>query len=203
MDGQEYLNRISTKNQVAIKKKRSGIFSSVFFWVGLVGVVGLLLIIVLGSILGSAGSEEKTRTFRFLAHLENTANTVQEYQPNIKSSDLRSSSASFYSVLTNTNSEVMNLVSEKYGIKSAKDIDKNILEQATVEQDALNEELYKAKINGTLDRIYAHKMASEISTIMSQENDIYSATKNDELKSALDKSYNSLENLYNKFNHKD
>lgn len=200
MNGQEYLNRISTEKRIGTKNGQNGIFSSKFFWIGLIGVIGLILIMILGAILGSAGDKEKTKAFQFLAHLENTISVVQEYQPNIKSSDLRSSSASLYGVLTNINTDAMNYVTEKYNIKTTKDIDKNIVEQAKTEQDALNDELYKAKINGTLDRIFAYKMASEISTFMSQENELHNITKDETLKEALSQSYNSLKNLYDKFN---
>ena len=200
MNGQEYLNRISTKKRIETKKGQNGIFSSKFFWIGLIGVIGLILIMILGAILGSAGDKEKTKAFQFLAHLENTISVVQEYQPSIKSSDLRSSSASLYGVLTNINTDAMNYVTEKYNIKATKDIDKNVAEQAKTERDALNDELYKAKINGTLDRIFAYKMASEISTFMSQENELHNITKDETLKETLSQSYNSLKNLYDKFN---
>lgn len=200
MNGQEYLNRISTEKRIETKKGQNGIFSSKFFWIGLIGVIGFILIMILGAILSSAGDKEKTKVFQFLAHLENTISVVQEYQPNIRSSDLRSSSASLYGVLTNINTDAMNYVTEKYNIKATKDIDKNVVEQAKTEQDALNDELYKAKINGTLDRIFAYKMASEISTFMSQENELHNITKDETLKETLSKSYNSLKNLYDKFN---
>ena len=64
----------------------------------------------------------------------------------------------------------------------------------------MESELFEAKINGILDRIYAHKMAYEVSMFLSEESDLMNLTKNEALKEALSSSYNSLENLYNSFN---
>ena len=74
------------------------------------------------------------------------------------------------------------------------------MEQLTLEKDGLSEELFEAKINGILDRIYAHKMAYEISLITARESQIIKSVNNDVLKEALVKSYDSLGVLYDKFN---
>ena len=87
----------------------------------------------------------------------------------------------------------------KYG-KSDSKSDKNLAEQAKTEEDALLAELFEAKINGILDRIYAHKMAYEITKVMNEESQVYNSTSDDTLKEIVTESYNSLENLYNEFN---
>ena len=71
------------------------------------------------------------------------------------------------------------------------------VEQLTLEKDGLEAELFEAKINGNLDRIYAHKLSYEISVIMSEESKIYNDGSDDTLKNILSTSYSSLENLYN------
>ena len=81
-----------------------------------------------------------------------------------------------------------------------KDINKNLEEDANLAKDALDSELFEAKINGLLDRIYAHKMAYEVSALMSEESEISSATNDASLKSLLTTSYDSLKNLYDRFN---
>ena len=60
--------------------------------------------------------------------------------------------------------------------------------------------MFEAKINGILDRIYAHKMAYEISLITTREAQIMKSINNDTLNEILTTSYNSLETLYDKFN---
>ncbi len=200
MDGQEYLDRISAKNQPRPKKFQGTIFSSRFFWVGAIGIAAFIIIAILGVVLRGAGGKGKDKCFELLAHLGYTSEIVSEYQPSVKSSDLRSSSASFYGVLSNTNAELTNYITEKYKTKDAtKAISKKISDQAQLEKDALDEELFEAKINGILDRVYANKITYEISMLMTQEDDLYNTTKDESLKAVLTKSYDSLKNLYDKF----
>ena len=90
-------------------------------------------------------------------------------------------------------------LTQKYNFKD-KDADKKIVEQLTLEKDGLSEELFEAKINGILDRIYAHKMAYEIQLFMAESNQVRKDTKEGVLQSALDTFDSSLENLYDKFN---
>lgn len=199
MDGQEYLNQISATNRPVKKSKMNGILSSKFFLVGMVGLIALIIIIIIGAILGGNKGGEKNDGFRLILHIDNTAEVMKTYQPDVKSSDLRASSASLYGVLTNTSKDLTDYLTAKYDYKE-KDVDKNIAEEATLQKDGLESELFEAKINGTLDRIYAHKMAYEVSTLMAEETKLYNETSKSDLKDLLDKSYNSLEKLYNNFN---
>ncbi|MBQ2660461.1 hypothetical protein IJF86_03545, partial [Candidatus Saccharibacteria bacterium] len=72
--------------------------------------------------------------------------------------------------------------------------------EADLNRDSLESDLKSAKINGILDRIYARKMAYEISLLLGEESAIYNATEDTSLKSVLGDSYSSLSNLYDKFN---
>ena len=198
MEGQEYLNQISAANR-PVKKSMGGIFSSKFFIVGMIGAIGLILIIIVGAIIGGNKKGEKDLGYALKLHLSNTSSIIQTYQSDIKSSDLRSSSASLYSVLTNTERDLTDYLTEKYNFRE-KDIEKSIVEQATSEKDGIEAELFEAKINGILDRMYAHKMAYEISILMNEEVKIINSSKDESLKELLTTSYNSLGNLLTKFN---
>lgn len=199
MDGQEYLNQISMQNRPVKKSGVSKLLSSKIFLVSMIGVVLLILIIIVGSILGGGKGGDKNLSFALKLHLENTEEVIQDYQPNVKSSDLRSSSASLYSVLSNTNRELTDYITEKYNYKES-DVSESIVSDAELARDELETGLFNAKIGGTLDRTYALKMAYEISLIKSEEAKIINSTKNSDLAGILTTSYNSLENLYNKFN---
>lgn len=199
MDRQEYLNQISMKNQPVKKSKLSGIFGSKFFWVGVIGVAVFVFIMILGGILGSARGSDKDRLFALILHIDNTSEIIGEYQPNVKSSDLRSYSASLGGILSNTSKDLTEYATAKYNFK-AKDVKQNIIEEETTAKDALKDEFFEAKINGVLDRIYAHKMAYEISLMANSEAQLLKSTNNDTLKEMLTTSYNSLDNLYDKFN---
>ena len=198
MDRQEYLNQISAVNRPA-KKPKSGIFASKFFWAGVIGAAALVFILIIGAILGGGKTSDKEKLFALILHIDNTTEVIGEYQSNVKSSDLRSYSASLNGVLSNTSKDLTNYAAEKYNFK-AKDVDKNIMEEETTSKDGLKSELFEAKINGVLDRIYAHKMAYEISLITTREAQLIRSAGNETLKQALTTSYNSLDNLYSKFN---
>lgn len=197
MQGQEYLNQISAENR-PLKKNGKRIFHSKIFMASMIGLIILIVIIIIGSILSGSKDREKNLSLALKLHLDNTASVISKYQSQIKSSDLRSSSASFYSVLSNTSNELTDYLTKKYNYKE-KDIDKGLVDEATLLKDGLEADLFEAKINGILDRIYAHKMVYEISLFMNEESKLMSMTKDSDYKEILTKSYNSLNNLSGSF----
>ena len=198
MDGQEYLEQISASNR-PIKQSKPKIFSSKYFLLGMGALVLFIIIIIIGSVLKSNKSSEKTLSYSLLLHINNASELIHKYQPDVKSSNLRSSSASLYGVLTNTSKSITEFLTEKYKYNE-KDISKNITEEATLNKDGLEADLFEAKINGTLDRIYAHKMAYEISILTSEEAKILNTTGDSKLKEILTTSQTGLDNLYERFN---
>ncbi len=199
MDGQEYLNQISAQNRPVKASGSKGILSSKLFIVSAIGIVLLIVIIIVGALLSGGKGNEKNMSIALKLHLSNTASVIQEYQGKVKSSVLRSSSASLYSILTSTDGELTNYITEKYGYKE-KEIDKKILSDAQLARDGLEDDLFQAKIGGKLDRMYAIKMTYEISLIQSEEMKIINSTKNADLTEILTKSYESLKNIYDNFN---
>ena len=198
MEGQEYLNQISATNR-PMQKPHKSLFSSKFLLVGIIGLAVLIFIIIIGAIVGGNKTDEKSLNYALKLHVDNTASIIKEYQSNVKSSELRSNSASLQNVLLTTSTDLTNYLTAKYNFKNDKDIDKKLIEEATLAKDELSSELFEAKINGILDRIFAHKMAYEISLIQSEESKILKNTKNDDLQALLNKSYESLTTLYEEF----
>ena len=140
-------------------------------------------------------------SFKLDIHISNTIDVINEYQKDIKSSKLRGNSSSLNSVLASTKSNLDKYITEKYKIKDiTKEADKDFITEATTNKDALTQELFEAKINGILDRVYAHKMAHEITLIASEEKTIMGQTSNETLKAILSESYDSLDKLYGEFN---
>lgn len=90
-------------------------------------------------------------------------------------------------------------MTNKYSYKSGEEGEK-LVSEAQLNMDGLRAVLFNAKINGILDRIYAHQVAYEISMILNEESKLYNKTSNDDLKNILSTSYSSLENLYSGFN---
>lgn len=203
MDGQQYLQQISESSRPAPKGGKKGrlgrILSSKFFMIGAIGLGLLIVIMIIGSVLGGNKSGAKNLSFELKLHLDNTTELIQEYQQYVKSSELRSNSASLQGVLSNTSRDLTDYLEEKYDFKD-KDISKAMEEEALLARDDLENELFEAKINGILDRIYAHKMAYEISLFTTEEAQLIKASQDETLTEFLTTSYDSLNNLYNKFN---
>ncbi len=200
MDGQQYLDQISKTNlpkRATVGKKK--FWQNKFFIISMIGVVGVLIIVLIGAIIKANTVSEKSLVEKLNLHLTGTISAIDEYQNYIKSSDLRSSSASLKGILSDTNSSVSSYAAEKYNLKNTNNYDKALRETAETDSAELKNDLFEAKINGILDRIYAHKMAYEISVIKSEESRIYDITNSSSLKEALDTSYKSLENLYSSF----
>ena len=143
MEGQEYLNQISASNRPVKKSKVSSLLSSKLFLGGLVALVALVIIIIIGSILSGNKGGEKNNCYRLYLHLAATAEVVEDYQNDIKSSDLRANAASLKGVLTNTNKDLTGYLTEKYEFKE-KDIDKNFIAEANTSKDGLEAELFEA-----------------------------------------------------------
>lgn len=204
MDGQQYLDQITESNrpmQKAGSKKLGGRkwWKSKIFILCASGVGLIILIAILGAVISGNRVSEKSLDFALKLHLDYVTEVIDDYQADVKSASLRSHSASLKGVLTNTSSSLKSYMEDRYGFKD-KDISKAMKEEAELEKDDLEKELFEAKINGILDRIYAHKMAYEISMIMAEESRIYDNTSNATLQSLLNESYESLTNLYDKFN---
>ena len=199
MDGQEYLNQISASNRPVGQTKMNKILASKFFWVGAIGLVALIIVLIIGSLIDGGKDSAKNKLYALKLNINNTSSVVQDYQKLIKSSDLRSASASLVRVLSNTDSELTNYLTAKYNFTD-KSIPENVVTEANAAKDALGADLFEARINGILDRVYTHKMVYEVAMLLNKEAAIINSSKDTELIELLTKSYNSLENLYNNFN---
>ena len=199
MESQDYLNQISAKPASAKSSKGiSGILGSKITWL-IAGALGLfILFAIVGAVLNAGKGNVKEDAIWLQLHLESVSEVISEYQPKVKSSGLRSSSASLSTVISNTENKLLNYLTEKYDYKKNKD--KDLATEVKTEQDALMNDLFEAKITGNLDRIYAHKMAYEITKFMSEESNLHKETRDDVLKDILNESYGSLETLYDSFN---
>ena len=204
MDSQDYLDQISAGVKPASPNgSLMKIISSKYFKWGMIALAVLIVIIIFGSILGNKPSI-KNKCFSFSLHLAGDIEMIDTYQPSVKSSKLRSLSASLKGILSNTYSQLDAYIAQAYAIDE-KVIEKstelqNLIAEADLYKADLNNDLFAAKINGLLDRIYAHKMALEIYSILSEETGIINSADNADLKSMLSSNQNSLENLYNELN---
>ena len=198
MDKQDYLNQISATSK-PLKQGKKGIFSSIYFKLGVGTAVAFIALMIIGSILSGGKGGVQQDAVALKLHLDYTIGAISTYQVNVKSSVLRSSSSSLYGILSNTNNSLTSYLENTYK-DSLKKVNTELKNQADAEGAELYTTLFNAKINGILDRVYAHKMTYEISMIMTREESLRKQTNDDTLLSIIDLSYNSLDNLYSQFN---
>ncbi len=203
MDNQEYLNQISTTSRpINAKKNKTGKwYTSKFFIIGVVFVVALIVLAIIGALIRGGTEGNKSRVYALNAHISYDMDVINQYQGLVKSSILRSDSASLYNVLSNTSRDLAIYTESAYGEDDpSRVLSESKTNDLELARDGLLAELFDAKINGTLDIIYARKLVLEISLLMSEEQQIYNNTSNEDLINMLQLSYNSLKNLYDKIN---
>lgn len=200
MDSQDYLDQISRTARPPKQNKSglAGILSSKWLKWGGLALVLLIVIVIFGSMLGGKQTTEE-KCIDLKLHLDGTSEAISEYQENLKSSLLRSLSASLKGIFSNTSSQLTTYMAGKYGYEDGHEKEA-VVEVAELARDELMNELFEAKINGLLDRVFAHKMALEIYSVMSDEAGISNSSEDEALKSLLSTSYDSLNNLYTQFN---
>lgn len=200
MDDKAYLDSIS-KQVRPEKKSVGGLLGSPLIKVVIGGVVAIILIIVLSSVFGGGGGgggiKEKSIALKY--HIDYTLVAIEDYQPSVKSSKLRSSSASLASILSNMSRDLTNYLVDKYGFKDSAKENNKYKDKAQTHQTTLRNSLFNAKISGMLDRIYAHEMAHEIELIMAEEAAVYEKISDEKIKASLESTYTSLKNLYPDF----
>ena len=191
------MNQISASVRPEKKSKLSFLNSTIFKLVA-GAVVAFILIAIIGGIVSGGKTGVKDQAIELKLNIDSTLEVISEFQPSIKSSDLRSSSASLYSVLSNTSRDLTTYVTENYEYTPKND-NKKFADDVALERDGLESALFEAKINGVLDQVYANKLAYVISLIYTKELNLKKATSKEDLQAILDSSINSLSTLYDKF----
>lgn len=197
MNKQEYLDQISARAPVQ-KKGLPGFLTSKFFWIVIGTLLGLALILGVGSALSGNKTSTEDKVSELVLQIAGLNEVIGSYQGSVKSSTLRGYSASLSSVLSNTNSQLTSFATETYKFKE-KNVDEEIQNRVAEHIQELDNELFSAKITGNLDEIFDLKMVYEISLIASQEQSILSTAKNSALVDILSPSLDSLSNLSNEF----
>lgn len=202
MDNQAYLNQISNNLNSSSQKTKfsfSNFLSPKLIIFFVAAAISFIIIVIIGNIINGSNSNIKNTTISLNLHTNNLTSTISTYQPNLKSSELRGYSASLSNILSETSSILSNYIEKTYKIKQINTYDASLTETETSLSESINNELFSAKINGILDRTYAHTMAYEITIITAHEYEIFNSL-DDDMKTSIESSYNSLSNLYDKFN---
>lgn len=197
----EYLNQIAQDNRAIAKKADSG-FPIEPKWLKIIGaaILGVIVIMIIGSILGGLGNAERDTLDRIYARTRNLNESISEYDEKVKSSELRSMGNSLAAVLTETNSKVGNLLTSEFGADGAEPRDEAITTEEANHIQEVNSNLNYGRINGLMDRYFVREMSREIVLLMTLETDAISETDKASVKEALSSSWNNLSKLSAQFN---
>jgi len=195
MNSMDYLNKISSETKT--KPTSSSLFSSKPLRIGLIAAAALAIFIIIFGLIKNNSTSENDLLETLNLRATNLTTSVDAYTKHVKSSNLRSAGSSLSSVLE---SITLNLTPEleAKGLKPEKPSSK-ILESETTLSNSLNYSLESGKLNGILDRTYAREFALQISLLLSLESELYSETSNENLKTFINTSYESLKTLYPNF----
>lgn len=196
----DYLNQIAKDNRTASKVSLSK-FPIEPKWLKIIGlgILGVILIIIVGSLLGNLGHKERDLIDQIYARSINLNASISEYNSRLKSSELRSMGTSLSNVLAETSSKIAALLPSEFGADGTDPRDEATTTSEAEHIAEVNTDLNYGWLNGLLDRYFVMTMSREIVLLMSLETEATEKTSSDPLKSVLVNSWNNLNSLETQF----
>jgi hypothetical protein len=197
MNPQQTQYPIDYLNQIAPAPQKTGPSRMTFMI--LVGLGVLAFIVTSLMIFSSLSAGPTTDMQRLAARLATLKTVTTAAQPNLKSSQLRSTNSSFGITLTNTNRDIVTPLASA-GIDTAK-LNPDIL--AAESGDKITAKLEDARLNAVYDGAYAHEMSYQMAITISLMDKIYTSSSNQQVKDflqATDKNFEPIKKQFDEFN---
>ena len=206
MDKMAYLQQIAgDDNSANHKASKSDNFLAKFFniWT-LVGAVGLLVLIIGGSMIINAFNKVDTKDRDLLVQSYWQANylsqqTIQKYAREVKNSDIRNMTASLNSTLNEILVNGKNLLESEYGVKSGGSEKDAIAATEKTTNDELNARLEDGRLSGLLDRTYLREITMQIAYLRSYQSGVVERAKKAKVRQFSQKVTENLDNIYKQF----
>ena len=199
MDNFAYLNEISAsnrpvKNPVAAPKSLK---TATIVKIVAAGAVLFFLLMAVGALVGNLKGKTDSLLKQLYLRTTNMSTIMEDYNRDLKSSDLRSLAASLAGTLTNATNQLA-------GVMGAEDPEDAAPDAVTTEEETavlneLNTSLTNARLNGILDRAYANLVGLQVSLIMSMISELEARTDDAELLKVLSTYRGNLEVLHQGF----
>ncbi len=194
MNSLEYLNSISRPAQAT--SAPSALLDQKPVKIGLFALLGIVILAIIFMFLSSnstpSGPAELGNLEVLYSRLTDLSSKVSTYNKQVKSPSLRSTGSSLSIILTNSTSNLSSLLLSDYGLEPEKIAPSAEL---TSEFETSLASLEKARLNGLLDRTYANELEYAVSVLLAVESSALDKTENESLKSVLESSTSSLENI--------
>ena len=197
MNALDYLNQISANvNQPA---KTGFLDKKMKIVLGVLGGVILLFVIFIAVAGGSSSKSQPTASTelgRLYMRASELSKTITNYNRSVSHSTLRSNGAQLSTLLTEITTTTSTYLSKNLGIET-KSLALSDSDAANINK--LNADLEKARLNGLLDRTYAHEMGYQIDYLLIIEESIRKKTTDSILTAFIQSSTNSLTLLKDAF----
>ena len=194
-----YLQQISTTSKPAAPKKGFSLNPKILIFVG-IGIALVIFIAIIVGMLSGVKDKEKEEAMRLHVRTNYLLNTLAEYTPVVKSSNLRSMGSTLSSHLTELNRDLLPILTNYWGYEDWEDdAPAEIFAEETELIDQLNQTLENARLNGLLDRVYTRELALQIALLNSIESEIIARTEKEELIQMLERSMGNFQELHTQF----
>ncbi len=140
----------------------SGSFGKIFF--AMIGV----FVLAVSLIIAFSGKDNTADLQQIAVRLDNLIKVVKKVQPDLKSNNLSTTNSNYTIWMTDSLRDANDLLSQA-GVKKTQYNKEMVSEEATL-ADELAETFEDARLNATLDRVYARTMASEAEKLMNMFN---------------------------------
>ncbi len=176
----DYLSQIAPQ-----APKKSMLSRTQFIIIGIVSALVLLtFIIIIGT--SSGGSTDPAK--QLAARLQGTQKIVEDAQPKLKSTPLRTLNGSLASYLSTINSDIAAPLLRE-GVAVTK-LDKKLLaSEAGID---ITNRLEDARLNAKYDRIYALEISTQLEKIMGSMRQVYDSTTSKSFRQYLDEAITNL-----------
>lgn len=175
-------------NQIAPQTTKSSGFKLNIRTVIIISIVLVIIVSILAAIGSSAGSSRKTPWQQLSARLTTTQTIANESTTKLKNSQLRSLNSDLKLYLTNTKRDLTAPLAFNE-VNAEKLPEKLVADEAATE---MNKRLEDGRLNAKFDSTYAREMSYHLSTILALYQELYSSSKNADVKKFLNSAYDNL-----------
>lgn len=194
MDNFEYLQRISASNRPVKKpSKLSRVNGSLILKILVSGILVSAILIVVGIVINAGPARATDVAQQLYTRMTNVNKAISTFNKDLKSSQLRSINYSLSGTLTNTIPQLSNYITTtNSSSKSPLTPPADIITYETNLDASVNSALANAKLNGTLDRIYASQIHLQVSLMLSMTSELLERDQDTALHTILDPFFSNL-----------
>ena len=196
MNNVDYLNQISSNSKPQAPTNDSLLDNKIFRIVA-ISAAALTIVFLLLSIFRNIGNQSRSRLEQLYLRTDSLTSATTEYNSSLKSPELRSAAVSFAATLKSLSANLADIYKDN-NISNKNSSTKNT-NLETENSESMTTTLESGRLNGILDRTYAHEMSYQISTFITIIENAKNITKDSDVIETLNNAQASLRQLHSVF----